>query len=280
MHFVTMVPLACSVRDCGLALERKGQTYMCARRHSYDVSRSGYVNLLQPHDRRSLAAGDARDAIVARARLLGRGVGATTIATLADRVAQMVKASEVVVDLGSGAGELLGAIHDRARMHGIGIDLSTAAAEHASKRYPHLTWVVANADRRLPILDRTVDVMLSLHGRRNPEECARVLTTDGRLMIVVPAPDDLIELRAEVQGEAVERDRGQALEQEHLPLFRVVERFHLREEHDLPRDALRDLLRGTYRGNRLSDAEKVEALDRLRVTLASTAFVFERASAV
>ncbi len=273
-----MVPLACSVRDCGLALERKGQTYTCARRHTYDVARSGYVNLLQPHDRRSLAAGDARDAIVARARLLGRGVGARTIAALADRAAQMVQASDVVADLGSGAGELLGAIHDRAKVKGIGIDLSTAAAEHSSKRYPHLTWVVANADRRLPLLDRTIDVVLSLHGRRNPEECARVLTNNGRVMVAVPAPDDLMELRAEVQGQALDRDRGQTLEQEHLPLFRVVERFELREEHDLPRDALRDLLRGTYRGNRLSDAEKVEALDRLRVTLASTVFVFERAS--
>jgi 23S rRNA (guanine745-N1)-methyltransferase len=275
-----MLPLACSVRDCGLALDRKGPTFMCARRHTYDVSRSGYVNLLQPHDRRSLAAGDPREAIVARARLLGRGVGAQTIATLADRVAQLVQPGDVVADLGSGAGELLAAIHERAKVSGIGIDLSTAAAEHAAKRYPHLTWVVANADRRLPLLDRTIDVTISLHGRRNPDECARVLTNTGRLIVAVPAPDDLRELRAEVQGEAVERDRAQALEQEHLPLFRVVERFELREEHDLPRDALRDLLRGTYRGNRLSDADKVEALDRLRVTLASTVLVFERASGV
>jgi 23S rRNA (guanine745-N1)-methyltransferase len=267
-------PLACTVRDCGLLLERHDRTYACARRHSYDVVKSGYVNLLQPTDRRSPAAGDARDAIVARARLLGQGIGAAILANVANHVVSGLSADSVVADLGSGAGELLGAIYDRTRVTGVGIDLSIAAAEHAARRYPHLTWVVANVDRGVPLLDRCVNVLVSLNGRRNPADCARVLAPDGRLVIGVPAPDDLIELREQLQGEATERDRVDGLIAEHDGLFSVAERVVVRERHRASPEALRDLLRGTYRGARHSLAEKQESLGPLDVTLASVIVVF------
>ena len=45
--------LLCPVRDCHLALVREGQRVLCARGHSFDVARSGYINLLQPQERRS-----------------------------------------------------------------------------------------------------------------------------------------------------------------------------------------------------------------------------------
>ena len=44
--------LACSVRGCGRPLEKNDRALVCARGHSYDIARSGYVNLLQPQDRR------------------------------------------------------------------------------------------------------------------------------------------------------------------------------------------------------------------------------------
>ena len=90
------------------------------------------------------------------------------------------------MDLGSGSGELLAAITMARHVEAIGIDISAASAEHSAKRYPHVTWLVANADRRLPLIDRSVQVVLSLHARRNPEECARVLAPDGALLIAVP----------------------------------------------------------------------------------------------
>ena len=41
----------------------------------------------------------------------------------------------------------------------------------------------------------------------------------------------------------------------------------------LDRDALKDLLRGTYRGERRSAVKRVEALENLEVTLASELFL-------
>src|SRR5262249_5089877 len=72
---------------------------------------------------------------------------------------------------------------------------------------PGVTWVVANADRFLPYEPGSFDLVLSLDARLNAGEIRRVLATTGRLLVAVPAPDDLVELRAAVLGEGVLRDR-------------------------------------------------------------------------
>ena len=266
-------PLACTVRDCGLFLEARGRTMQCARRHSYDVARAGYVNLLQPQDRRSATAGDTRDALEARARLLAAGVGRAIAEGIVARAARLVAADAVVADLGSGSGDILSMLGAASGAAGIGVDLSIAAAEHAARRFPGMTWVVANADRRLPLLDRCVDLLLSVNGRRNPGECARVLAGRGHLLVAAPAPDDLIELRTAILGEPIARERIDGVIREHAQQFSMVDRFTLREQHELDRAALGDLLAGTYRGMRRATAAKLDALEHLRVTVASEVVV-------
>jgi 23S rRNA (guanine745-N1)-methyltransferase len=266
------------VRDCGLPLEPNGRAYACARRHAYDVSRSGYINLLQPQDRRSLTAGDSIAVVEARARLLDAGLGRALIGTLTRRLTSwQLPDDAVIADLGSGSGDALAACVAAERtVTGIGIDLSTAAARHASRRFPDLTWVVANADRRLPLIDGRVSLFLSLHGRRNPAECARALTPTGLLLVAVPAADDLIELRTVIQGQGVERSRVDTLIAEHDPFFEPVERFSSRALHRLDEKTLIDLLQITYRGARASARERVASLSAMDVTLASDCVVFQR----
>lgn len=266
-------PLACSVRRCGLRLERRDRAFVCGAGHSYDIARSGYVNLLQPQDRRSAVAGDSRVAIEARASLLAAGVGRTIIDAVANRAATFeVSAAPVIVDLGCGSGDAVAALTERAGI-GIGIDLSVAAIERAARHFPDRTWVVANADRQLPLLDGSVDVVVSLHGRRNPSEAARVLSATGYLCIAVPAPDDLVELREFVMGQRIERDRISAVLAEHESAFQLVERSVVRETLDLDRESLQLLLRGTYRGVRRGVAERLATLTRMQVTLASDVVV-------
>ncbi len=139
----------------------------------------------------------------------------------------------------------------------------------AAKRFPQLTWVVANADRRLPIVDDSAALVLSLHARRNPSECARVLKPGGWLLAGLAAADDLIELRQLVQGRGVERPRADLFLEEHAGQFALEDRFIVKERHTLERDVLGDLLRGTYRGARTSVARRLETLDTLEVTLST-----------
>src|SRR5262245_36358345 len=269
--------LACTVRGCGHPLERHERAFGCSRGHSYDIARIGYINLLQPQDRRSRAPGDAAAAVEARSRLLAAGIGRTLIDELRRHVESLQLSNDAAVaDLGSGSGDALAACIAGTPATGVGIDLSTAASSHASRRFPHLIWVVANADRRLPLVDHRISVLMSLHGRRNPEECVRVLTPTGLLFVAVRARDDLMHFRSLVQGRGIERSRVEALLKDHERLFTPVEHFSSREHHTLSRESLLDLLHTTYRGARTSTRQKVESLAAMRVTLASDCVILEK----
>ena len=182
----------------------------------------------------------------------------------------------MVAELGSGSGELLGALAAGRPVRSVGFDLSTHAATHAARRFPSISWVVANADRRLPLLNESTGLILSVHARRNPPECRRVLSDGGFLLLAIPSTDDLIELREEVQGSPVERDRVSAAVDEHSRDFVLVERSTSKKRLDLDRDQLLKLLRGTYRGKRFSESVRVQALDSLAVTLSSDILLFRK----
>src|SRR5260221_9755838 len=53
--------ILCTVRGCGAALGRDGQRLICSNGHAFDVSRSGYINLLQPQERRSEQPGGSEE---------------------------------------------------------------------------------------------------------------------------------------------------------------------------------------------------------------------------
>src|SRR6266571_969658 len=90
--------LLCPVRECHLPLVREERRVVCARGHSFDIARSGYINLLQPQDRRSKQPGDTLAAVTGRRRLHDRGV----TAPLLDGISDILGASpdDVVLDAG------------------------------------------------------------------------------------------------------------------------------------------------------------------------------------
>jgi 23S rRNA (guanine745-N1)-methyltransferase len=267
-------PLACPVRGCGVPLAPVGRAWNCANGHHFDVARSGYINLLQPQDRRSARPGDAEAAIDARARLLASGVGRGLLTRLAAVAARLSPAGDpVIVDLGCGSGDTLAAL-SAGQSCGIGIDLATAAVTRAARTWPALTWVVANADRRLPLLDSSVDVVTSVHARRNPAECSRVLKPGGWLLVAVPAPDDLVELREAILGKRVDRQRADAVVDEHAALFALESTIEQRERIALSVPQLGDLLTGTYRGARQAAYASRVLLEPMTVTMASVILAF------
>lgn len=270
-------PLSCSVRECGRPLEPIARRWTCANGHSFDVARSGHINLLQPQDRRSSRAGDPRAAIEARSRLLAAGIGSGLLSHVTDITTLIPFGPDpVIVELGCGSGEMLERLGGKHGGRAVGIDLAQTAVARAVKAWPMLTWVVANADRRLPLLDGSVNLVVSVHARRNPAECARVLTSDGRLLVAVPAPDDLIELREAIFGHRVERQRADGVIAEHESLFSLDSRSEHREHLQLNVDQLGDLLTGTYRGERHAARGQRTALEPMNVTLASEILVFRR----
>lgn len=231
--------LLCPVRDCHQRLEREGKRRFCPNGHSFDIARSGYTNLLQPQDRRSKQPGDTAAAVSARRRLHDRGFTKPLLEGIAELVA--AEKADTLLDAGCGDGFYLGTLHGSTGCKAHGIDISIPAIEAAARRYPDCEWVIANADRFIPYADRSFTVVLSITARMNPSEFHRVLTESGRLLVALPSPDDLLELRG--KG----RDRVDRTLAAFTPQFRLVGQQRVSTEAELSPDAVNDVLLSIYR---------------------------------
>jgi len=267
-----VVVLVCPVRGCRRPLARGAGRLACRRGHSFDVARSGYVNLLQPQERQSARPGDSVAIRGARRRFQERGFETP----LMDAVAGLLSLAptEAVLDVGCGEGHHLAVLAARFRCEGHGIDISLAAIDAAARQHPGLHWIVANADRFLPYADASFRVVASITARRNAVEFRRVLREDGALLVIVPAPDDLIELRAAVLGEGVMRDRVADVVESLAPLFALARRERLRRRAHFDAEAVRDAMVGSYRGLRASQRGRLASLGDLDVTLSRDALLF------
>jgi 23S rRNA (guanine745-N1)-methyltransferase len=231
--------LLCTVRDCRRPLERDGNRLFCTAGHSFDVARSGYINLLQPQDRRSRNPGDSVAAVAARRRLHDRGVTAPLLAGIAEFVA--LSPDDVALDAGCGDGFYLGSLAATSGCHAHGTDISIPAVDAAARRYSGCEWVVANADRFVPYSDGAFSVILSITARMNAQEFGRTLREDGRLAIALPSPDDLIELRG--SG----RDRKERTIDEFADSFRLERQGRVEMRAELDAASVDDVLLSIYR---------------------------------
>src|SRR3954466_6184346 len=100
--------LLCSVTGCRLPLQRDERRLVCPRGHSFDIARSGYINLLQPQDRRSKNPGDTPEAVAARRRLHDQGFTQPLLKTIDEMLAPTMQ--DVVFEAGCGDGFYLGSL--------------------------------------------------------------------------------------------------------------------------------------------------------------------------
>ena len=239
--------LLCSVRGCHLGLVRDVRRMVCPRKHSFDIARSGYINLLQPQERRAKQPGDTADAISARRRLHDRGFTERQRLAIAEAIA--ATPDDKVLDAGCGDGFYLGTLQRETGFDAHGIDISVPAVDAAARRYTECEWVVANADRVVPYPDQSFTIVLSITARMNPAEFRRVLRDDGRLLVATPAPDDLIELRG--SG----RDRIAQTVDRFADGFNLLSQRRVSTCADLDASAVRDVLISIYRPMRRRPVE-------------------------
>lgn len=243
-------------------------TLICPRGHSFNIARSGYVNLLQPQDRRSKHPGDTAEAIAGRRRLHDLGVMEPLLDAIADFSG--VGPRDVALDAGCGDGYYLGNLAERTGLEArggvkaYGIDISIPAVDAAARRYPYCEWIVANADRFVPFADRSFSIVLSITARMNAGEFRRVLREDGRLLVAIPAPDDLVELRG------TGRDRVTRTIEAFAPAFALREQRRITTQADLDAAAVHDVLHSIYRPMQPKPAEA------MKVTFSLDLLLFKR----
>jgi SAM-dependent methyltransferase len=184
-------------------------------------------------------------------------------APLFEAISEMagIHADDVVLDAGCGDGFYLGSL---ARKHGCaahGIDISIPAIDAAARRYPEREWVVGNADRFIPYSDAAFSRVLSITARMNSREFRRVIRDDGRLLVAIPAPDDLVELR----GTGRERISRTVATFAH---FSLAGQRRASTTADLDREAVYDVLLSIYR------PRVIEKVNAMRVTFSLDLLLF------
>jgi 23S rRNA (guanine745-N1)-methyltransferase len=239
---------------------REERRVICPHGHSFDIARSGYINLLQPQERRSKQPGDTTAALAARRRLHDRGVTQPLLHAIEEIAA--ASPGDAVLDAGCGDGFYLGALARETGFEAHGVDISVRAVDAAARRYPGCEWIVANADRFVPYADRSFSIVLSITARMNAGEFRRILRDDGRLLVALPAPDDLIELRG------AGRDRVARTVETFARDFRLIDRRRVATMADLDTSAIHDVLLSIYRPMRSQAAEA------MRVTLSLDLLLF------
>jgi 23S rRNA (guanine745-N1)-methyltransferase len=220
-------------------LTREPKRLVCPAGHAFDIARRGYINLLQPQERRSRQPGDTAQAVAARRRLHDRGVTEPLLRAIQD-LAQPSK-HDAVLDVGCGDGYYLGTTARETGCAAQGIDIAIPAIEAAARRWPECEWIVANADRFIPCAAGSLSLVWSITARMNPAEFRRVIRPDGRLLVAVPAPDDLIELRG------AGRARVARTVADFAPYFDLSEQRRATTAVDLDAAAAEDVLLSIYR---------------------------------
>ena len=220
-------------------LELAGRALRCPVGHTFDVARQGYVNLLS---RATPPHADTAAMVTARERFLGSGAYEPLRRALACRVED----AATLLEAGAGTGYYLAgcleADGSSEARRGLALDISPAAARRAARAHPRIGAVVADTWAGLPVRSGVVDLLLTVFAPRNPIEFARVLAPGGRVLVAVPLPEHLAELRDRLGLLDIEPDKEDRLLAGFAGLLQTADRCDVRFPLTLTTGAVTDLV--------------------------------------
>ncbi|EGW54800.1 putative RNA methyltransferase [Candidatus Endoriftia persephone] len=275
MQIIPADNLACPLD--GQPLRQDDRRWLCPDGHSFDIARQGHVNLLPVQQKRSRNPGDSKEMITARGRFLQSGVYAPIAATLGERVITELAETQSarILDAGCGEGyyleQLMMQLEARPRKGTaalVGLDISKWAVQAAARRSRQIRWLVGS-NRTPPLQPESLELILCLFGFPLYESFRRCLSPDGRIILVDPGPEHLIELRRIIYP-TLKRRPPPGLEQAEAAGFRLTDSRELQfATAPLGAEQIADLLLMTPHLFRTSREGKAaaEALQQIAVTV-------------
>ncbi len=246
---------------CAQPLVRQDKQYRCVNKHSFDIAKEGYVNLLLKN---SANHGDNKQMVAARTQFLQKGYYQPLASKLQELIKQYQPAVSAIADLGCGQGyytnQFQKAFPDASLW---GTDISKEAIASAAKQNKNIQYLVAS-NAAVPLASGSVDVALCLFSFQDFTETLRILRPNGILIVVSPHTHHLWELKQTLYDTPYLNELKQA---EH-PSFAILAEECLTYPLTLAsNDAIRELFSMTPYFYKTSpqDHAKLNSIDTLAV---------------
>ena len=174
---------------CRLPLNENEKLFSCPNNHCFDKAKQGYVNLLISN--KQGVHGDDKLMVKARESFLEKGY----YARMRDAVSEIIGKGYTVLDAGCGEGYYTSVFSEGNTV--FGIDISKEALKVASRKCKGASFAVASI-YDVPLDDNSVDAVVNIFAPDSPTEYLRIIKPNGRLIMVTPMENHLMELKRAV----------------------------------------------------------------------------------
>lgn len=256
---------------CGMPLQRQEREYRCCNRHSFDIARQGYVNLLTVQQKKSLHPGDTREQVLSRRSFLDSGFYAPIADTLCE-TARELGAKGPILDIGCGEGYYSTKLASALEAELTGLDISKEAVRVAAAKYKNALWLCGTA-AHLPLADGSAGCITSLFALTMPEEFRRVLAPDGLYFQMLAAQDHLLGLKSIIYPELTLKEKDSVPT---LPGFELLRTVPIRFTFTVTGEQVQNLLSMTPHVYRISKdgAQRLAATETLTDTASAVLNIF------
>ncbi|MFS9080808.1 methyltransferase domain-containing protein [Streptococcus mitis] len=201
-RFASATAFACPICQENLTLVET--SLKCCNRHSFDLAKFGYVNLV-PQIKQS--ANYNKENFQNRQQILEAGFYQAILEDVSDLLASS-ETFTTVLDIGCGEGfysRKLQESHSDKTFYAF--DISKDSVQIAAKSEPNwaVNWFVGDL-ARLTIKDASMDILLDIFSPANYGEFRRVLSKNGILIKVIPTENHLKEIRQKIQDQLTKKD--------------------------------------------------------------------------
>lgn len=184
---------------CKGSMHQETRMFRCISGHTFDIAKSGYVNLLPVQKKKTKNPGDNIQMVRARRSFLDKGY----YSPLLEKLCQVVKSSfpvgGMLLDAGCGEGYYTSGVFNyfndgNFAPNVYGVDISKYAVDIAAKQCKQGKFAVGSIFN-LPVSDKCCNAVMSLFAPYCGGEFHRVLKSNGIMTLVIPNEYHLIELK-------------------------------------------------------------------------------------
>ncbi|MCQ2427076.1 MAG: methyltransferase domain-containing protein [Clostridia bacterium] len=284
------MPLKLKCPVCGRLLGRPGteKRLLCeGGKHSFDIARQGYANLLLPQKKGASVPGDSDMMVKARTGFLNAGYY-QPFSDAVNAVCAEELRGDTVADAGCGEGYYSSRlVNATPGLTVAGFDLSKPAVSHAAASAklagidnpllgaaPGCCFGVASLFE-MPLCDGSADGIVNLFAPVAGEEFARVLSDDGFLLVAVPGEEHLLGLKRAVY----DRPYLNELRRDEIEGFRLTRKERVSYEAELRSNTdILNLFAMTpyYWKTSEADKAKLNGLDSLKTPVCFDLLVYRK----